>query len=398
MALVQAGMAEVLGAPAVPRTRGAAAIACRPPLRVSLRGLAKSFRGTRVVAGLDLEVGPGEVLALAGPSGCGKSTTLRLVAGLADADGGEVWIGNAEATHLPPKARDIAMVFQTTALYPHLTVYRNLALPLELRKLPRVQVERRVEAIAERLDITYLLNRKPRLLSGGQRQLASLARALVRRPSLLLLDEPFSNLDAKCRAAVRAELARLRAEQGTTAIYVGHDQADAMAVADRVAVMREGRIEQVGTPAELLDDAASTFVATFIGLPGMNLLPARLDCDGAVPCARLGKVALPSPGYAGSAGASRDLLLGLRPQWFSDRPLAGGAAIETIVRTLEPAGAAMHVTLESDAGTFVATLPSDRRPRPGDRLMLWADMARAQLFDPGTGRAIPRPAARRKAA
>jgi multiple sugar transport system ATP-binding protein len=239
----------------------------REPAGVTLRGVSKAFGKKLAVAGLDLDIVPGEFLALLGPSGCGKSTTLRLIAGLEDATEGEILIDGRRVDGIPAKDRNVAMVFQHYALYPHLTVFRNLAMPLELRRLPRDEVERRVEAAAEQLDIAYLLNRKPSLLSGGQRQRVALARALVREPTLFLFDEPLSNLDAKLRAELRMEIRRLHREVGATSIYVTHDQSEAMLLADRIAVLDGGVLQQVGTPEELCGRPANSFVASFFGSP-----------------------------------------------------------------------------------------------------------------------------------
>ena len=242
---------------------------------LSLRGVSKAFGAQVAVDGVDLEVAAGEFVAIVGPSGSGKSTLLRLVAGLEEADSGELRFGGDVANDIPARARDLAMVFQSCALYPHLTVFRNLALPLELRKLPQTVVESRVEAAAAQLDISYLLNRRPGLLSGGQRQRVALARARVRQPALVLLDEPLSQVDAKGRASLRAEIARLHRASGATFLYVTHELSEAMLLADRIAVMRDGRIEQVAAPEEISEAPANAFVADFIG--ATRSLAATMD-------------------------------------------------------------------------------------------------------------------------
>jgi multiple sugar transport system ATP-binding protein len=242
---------------------------------LSLRRVSKAFGAEVAVDDVDLEVEAGEFVAIVGPSGSGKSTLLRLVAGLEAPDAGEVRIGGAVATDVPARERDVAMVFQSYALYPHLTVFRNLALPLELRKLPQTVVEARVAAAAAQIDIAYLLNRRPGLLSGGQRQRVALARALVRQPSLVLLDEPLSNIDAKGRASLRTEIARMHRVTGATFLYVTHELSEAMLLADRIVVLRDGRIEQVATPEDVHEAPATAFVADFIG--AASSLAATMD-------------------------------------------------------------------------------------------------------------------------
>lgn len=239
------------------------------PIRsgVSMRGVSKSFGKTRVLDAVDIEIAPGEFLAIVGPSGCGKSTLLRLIAGLEDPDAGELRIGGRSMEDVSSRQRNVAMVFQHFALYPHLTVFRNLATPLELKKLPRPEIERRIHEAAELLDIAYLLNRKPRLMSGGQRQRVALARAMVRNPSLFLLDEPLSNLDAQHRAELRTEIAKLHQRLGSTFVYVTHDPAEATILADRIAVLGDGIVQQIGTPEELRTRPANDFVAAFFGGP-----------------------------------------------------------------------------------------------------------------------------------
>jgi multiple sugar transport system ATP-binding protein len=240
---------------------------------VATRALTKRFgAGENAVDGVDIETKDGEFLVLLGPSGSGKTTVLRMIAGLEEPSSGEIWIGGRLVTHETPKERGVAMVFQSYALYPHLTVYENIAFPLKAQKVPRAEHEKKVAWAAEKFGIVRLLARKPRELSGGERQRVALARALVRQPKVFLLDEPLSNLDAKLRASAREELQKFQREIGTTAIYVTHDQVEAMALGDRVVIMDGGRVRQVGTPAEVYDDPADTFVATFLGSPPMNLL------------------------------------------------------------------------------------------------------------------------------
>src|SRR5262250_469241 len=248
--------------------------------QVALRNIVKTFDRTPAVQGIDLDISDREFIVLVGPSGCGKSTTLRMIAGLEEATSGEIYIGDQLVNDVPPKDRDIAMVFQNYALYPHMTVFENMSFGLRLKKFPKAEIKERVQAAARILDITDLLERRPKQLSGGQRQRVAMGRAIVRNPKVFLFDEPLSNLDAKLRVQMRTEIKRVHQKVKTTTVYVTHDQVEAMTLADRVVVMNQGRIEQIGTPHDLYHHPRTRFVAGFIGSPAMNFIPCRLEQAG----------------------------------------------------------------------------------------------------------------------
>jgi multiple sugar transport system ATP-binding protein len=287
--------------------------------QVSLRNLVKHFDShTQAVRGINLDIADKEFVVLVGPSGCGKSTTLRMIAGLEDVTGGEIRVDGEVVNDVPPKDRDMAMVFQNYALYPHMTVYENMSFGLRLKRFPKDEIDRRVQEAARILDITDLLKRKPRQLSGGQRQRVAMGRAIVRNPKVFLFDEPLSNLDAKLRVQMRTEIKRVHQKVKTTTVYVTHDQVEAMTLADRVVVMNGGMIDQVGTPHDLYHRPRTRFVAGFIGSPAMNFLPCRLERNGSGLLVRLSEqLALPVPAdrtarYEGHAG--KELTFGLRPE------------------------------------------------------------------------------------
>ncbi|HVT52072.1 MAG TPA: sn-glycerol-3-phosphate ABC transporter ATP-binding protein UgpC, partial [Dongiaceae bacterium] len=285
---------------------------------VSLRQVTKSFQNMEVVHAIDLDIADGEFVVLVGPSGCGKSTTLRMIAGLEKLSSGEIFIGDRLVNTVPARDRDIAMVFQNYALYPHMSVAENMAYALKLRKVPAGEVKQRVDAAAEMLDLMTLMARKPQALSGGQRQRVAMGRAMVRHPKVFLFDEPLSNLDAKLRVRMRAEIKRLHQHVRTTTVYVTHDQVEAMTLADRVVVMNQGRIEQVGAPQDLYHAPKSKFVAGFIGSPAMNFLRCRLETrNGGLAAVLDGGTVLPVPAEltnAYRAYIGRDLELGIRPE------------------------------------------------------------------------------------
>jgi multiple sugar transport system ATP-binding protein len=329
---------------------------------VSLSGVGKVYPdGTRAVGGLDLEITDGELMVLVGPSGCGKSTTLRMVAGLEEITEGEIRIGERRVNSLDPRRRDIAMVFQNYALYPHMSVFDNLAFPLRARRLPKAEVRMRVERTAKLLGLDDLLKRKPGALSGGQRQRVAMGRAVVREPQVFLMDEPLSNLDANLRTQMRAEIAGLQRELAVTTMYVTHDQVEAMTMGTRIAVMRGGFLQQQGPPQALYDEPDNLFVATFVGSPGMNLLRGRIERDdGTLQCV-LGDQRLPVPStnglvaaLAGYAGA--EVAVGIRPEHLSDpaecpaeRPRLRGR-----VRFVELLGAERLVQIQLDVKPVVA--------------------------------------------
>jgi multiple sugar transport system ATP-binding protein len=356
---------------------------------VKVDGLSKRFGETTVLHPTDLAIEDGEFVVIVGPSGCGKSTLLRLVAGLEEPTTGTVTIGDRDVTRAAPADRGLAMVFQSYALYPHLTVAENIAFPLAVAKLPKAEVAERVAAVAESLDLTSLLARRPRALSGGQRQRVSIARAIVREPQVLLLDEPLSNLDTSLRVRMRHEFARLHQRLGATMIYVTHDQLEAMTLANRIVVMAHGRIEQVGAPIALYDRPASLEVARAIGSPGMNLLPVTIvAADEAGATARL-------PDGAEVRVAARVSLeqvgspatLGVRPEHLhtaEDGPFVG--PVELFER-LGPLSFA-HLGTRGELGTVVAQLPGDRRVTLGETLRMCVAPEHARLFDAG-GRAYP---------
>src|SRR5262244_1577957 len=299
--------------------------------QVSLRKLYKRFDDTEAVRGIDLDIADKEFVVLVGPSGCGKTTTLRMIAGLEEISAGEIAVDGEVVNDVPPKDRDMAMVFQNYALYPHMTVYENMSFGLRLKRYPKDEIARRVEEAARILDITELLDRKPRQLSGGQRQRVAMGRAIVRNPKVFLFDEPLSNLDAKLRVQMRIEIKRVHQKVRTTTVYVTHDQVEAMTLADRVVVMNRGRIEQIGTPNDLYHAPMTRFVAGFIGSPAMNFLPCRLEEAGGALRVRLSDyIVLPVPParaarYRGAIG--RDLLFGLRPEHITEpRRNDGGEA------------------------------------------------------------------------
>ena len=327
------------------------------PAPLRFEGVRKRFGATEVLKGIDIEVAPGECLVLLGPSGCGKTTLLRLVAGLEKADEGRILIGDRAVDDLPPSQRDVAMVFQNYALYPHLSAFENVAFPLRARRTPQAQIEPRVREAARRLEIEPLLERRPAQLSGGQQQRVALARALVRNPAVFLMDEPLSNLDAKLRFQTRTELKRLQQELGTTTLYVTHDQSEAMTLGSRVALLRGGLIEQVGAPLDLYRRPANRFVAGFLGSPSINFLPA--DREG--------------------------VEMGVRPE---DVELGGsespGFRAGEVV-TIEPMGNETLVALQTDGARVMARTPADFSAHPGDRLFFRPAPGKALFFDRQTG-------------
>ncbi len=364
---------------------------------ISLRKLNKTFGALTIVHDIDLEIADKEFIILVGPSGCGKSTTLRMIAGLEEISGGELRIGDSVVNDVPSKDRDIAMVFQNYALYPHMTVYKNMAFSLELRKAPRDEIDRQVHAAAKILDIEHLLNRKPKALSGGQRQRVALGRAMVRHPAVFLLDEPLSNLDAKLRGTMRAEITKLHRRLDSTFIYVTHDQVEAMTMADRIVVMKDGHIQQVDTPQNLYDDPANLFVAGFIGAPQMNMLPVDILRRGEGFVARFGGIDLPLPARFDrgklAAYEGRQCILGLRPENLHenrpvDVPLAATAPLEAAVELAEPMGPEVHLNLLLGGQPAVAKVSPRCKAGAGDRISLIADLSNAHLFDKATERSL----------
>ena len=370
---------------------------------IRLVEVTKSFGAVTAVDGVSLDIQDGEFLVLVGPSGCGKSTLLRMLAGLEDVTAGEIWIGDRDVTDLAPRSRDIAMVFQTYALYPHMTVRQNMGYGLKARRTPKTEIARRVDEVAELLGLTELLERKPAQLSGGQRQRVAMGRAIVRQPQAFLLDEPLSNLDAKLRVGMRASLAQLHQRLGVTTVYVTHDQTEAMTLGQRVAVMRDGRILQCDRPQQLYASPNNLFIAAFIGSPSMNLVEATYE-DGAV---RFGQYSVP---LAAPPAAGR-FVLGIRPESFEDAAFAPGLpTIEVDVSVVEELGSDAHIFFQVDAPPITAEvlesalepasdgalLPSNQAlftarvdarctARVGDKLRLAVDPARFHFFDPDTG-------------
>ncbi|MBU1175437.1 MAG: sn-glycerol-3-phosphate ABC transporter ATP-binding protein UgpC [Alphaproteobacteria bacterium] len=358
---------------------------------ISLRKLRKTFGTLTVVHDIDLEIADKEFIILVGPSGCGKSTTLRMIAGLEDISSGDLVIGDTIVNDVPPKNRDIAMVFQNYALYPHMTVYKNMAFGLELRHSPREIIDKKVNEAAEILDIAHLLNRRPKALSGGQRQRVALGRAMVRSPAVFLLDEPLSNLDAKLRTAMRAEITKLHRKLDATFIYVTHDQVEAMTMADRIVVMKDGHIHQVDTPQALYDRPVNMFVAGFIGAPQMNFFPVAVARGGT--SVRFGDRELPLPARLSEAlppgSADRACMLGLRPEHFHERlPVdvdpAMTAEMDMEVELAEPMGAELHLNGVLGGETVIARVSPRCQARAGDRITLIADLSSAHLFDKKT--------------
>jgi multiple sugar transport system ATP-binding protein len=357
--------------------------------QVTLRGLVKKYDDTFAVRGIDLDIADQEFVVLVGPSGCGKSTTLRMIAGLEEVSEGSVLIGGEEVTDVPPKDRDIAMVFQNYALYPHMTVYENMSFALRLKKFPRDEIARRVEHAARILDISELLERKPRQLSGGQRQRVAMGRAIVRHPKVFLFDEPLSNLDAKLRVQMRLEIKKVHQKVRTTTVYVTHDQIEAMTLADRVVVMHHGRIEQTGTPTELYNAPATAFVAGFIGSPAMNIVACSLEQAAAGLRLRLSEgMVFPVPPertsrYLPHAGKA-DLLFGLRPEHIAELrgPLEQNRhAFDAAIEVAEPMGMEMLVYFPVNGVQFCARVSSAADIGRGRRVKLVADLNHMHLID-----------------
>ena len=349
---------------------------------VTLANVSKSFGGHIIIRGIDLAIADHELMVVVGPSGCGKSTLLRLVAGLEEASGGEIRIGGRLVNRVEPKDRDIAMVFQNYALYPHMSVRENMAYGLKIRGLPKSEIDTRVGRAADTLQLSLLLDRKPRQLSGGQRQRVAMGRALVREPQVFLFDEPLSNLDAQLRVQMRVEIKRLQQSLGITSIYVTHDQVEAMTLADRLVVMKAGVAEQIGTPLDLYERPETVFVASFIGSPSMNLLPGTLE-GGAV---------LLGAGVSLSCGARsnapRGVTVGLRPEHLLRD---GGAAPLTLtVELAEMLGAdtVVHGRLVADGPLLLARLPGTVRTQRGERLPLTIAPEHIHLFNRESGKRV----------
>lgn len=351
---------------------------------VELSGIVKNYGAVQVVHGIDLTVKEKEFVVLVGPSGCGKSTTLRMIAGLEEITGGDLTIHDRRVNRVAPKDRDVAMVFQNYALYPHLNVADNMAFGLRIRKMPKDQIKTTIDDVAEILGLTDYLDRRPADLSGGQRQRVAMGRAIVRHPKVFLFDEPLSNLDAKLRTQMRAEIKRLHKRLGVTSVYVTHDQVEAMTLADRIVVMNDGAIEQIGTPMELFNNPANTFVAGFLGSPPMNQMKGTLTETGAL----VGDVEIKINGAtAGQAG--RNVIVGIRPEHVTLTADPGTSALPIILDLVEPLGseALLHARHGDDTLIFKANTENDINSLSGvDVVHVPAHLVK--IFDADTGQAL----------
>ena len=359
--------------------------------KVRLEHITKAFKGAPVVDDVNLEVKEGEFLVLLGPSGCGKTTTLRMVAGLEQPTKGDVFIGDSIVTDVEPKDRDIAMVFQSYALYPHMTVHDNLAFPLKMRKQSKEEIEERVTKAASALEIGDLLKRRPKELSGGQRQRVALGRAIVRNPKVFLMDEPLSNLDAKLRVQTRVELKNLQKRLGTTTIYVTHDQAEAMTLADRVALMRQGVIQQVGSPTEVYAHPANKFVAGFLGSPTMNFIEGvvrRTDSGPVFDCGEFSFPLHPALAKVVAGNASKDVTYGVRAEDVSVGTEPKEGTVDVTVFGSELMGSEQFVHGMKEKLTIVARAPMDFQAPIGTKVWMDLSSPKAHLFDAETEEAL----------
>ena len=344
---------------------------------IEIEQLGKSFGAVEVLRDVNIEIASGEFVVLVGPSGCGKSTLLRMIAGLEEQTTGEIRIGGRVVDEVPAKSRDIAMVFQSYALYPHMSVADNMSFALRLAKVPRDEIVSRVKKAAEILGLQDLLRRMPRELSGGQRQRVAMGRAIVRDPAAFLFDEPLSNLDAKLRVKMRAEIKKLHQRLGRTSIYVTHDQTEAMTLADRIVVLNKGQVEQVGTPLELYENPANLFVAGFIGSPEMNLIEGSIQ-DGTFVASEGLRLPLPDGAKIGDRGA---VVYGIRPQHIA----MGGDHLKATVQVVEPTGEAQEVIFSAGGIDFVVEVRDQPILKPGQEIPLRIMTNKTLLFDAGSG-------------
>jgi multiple sugar transport system ATP-binding protein len=343
-----------------------------------LKNISKTFEKRRVLSDISLELADGELLVLLGSSGCGKSTLLRIIAGLEEADSGEVHIGDRRVDSLPPRQRNVALVFQNYSLYPHMTVEKNLAFPLQVAGMSKADIKQRVMEVAEMLDLKDRLGDRPGQLSGGQRQRVALGRAIIRKPSIFLLDEPLSNLDADLRVRMRREIVRIQRELRTSMVHVTHDQTEALTMADRIAILNDGRIEQIGTPEELYTQPASLFVATFIGTPRINILDAGVEDNRLIPFG-----ALVLEHVVGALSDDRRLKVGLRPEAIS---VSDDGNYRGVVTAAEYLGDHFVITLDYQSLPLTASLPGDMAPSVGQQVHFSIDKSALLYFDPASGR------------
>ena len=372
---------------------------------LSLKHIYKKYPGgVTAVSDFNLEIKDKEFLILVGPSGCGKSTTLRMIAGLEEISEGEMFIGDTLVNDIAPKDRDIAMVFQNYALYPHMTVFENMAFGLKLRKVPKEEIKRRVEEAARILDISHLLDRRPKAMSGGQKQRVALGRAIVRNPKVFLLDEPLSNLDAKLRAAMRTELTKLHKKVETTFVYVTHDQTEAMTMASRIVVMKDGLIQQVDTPQNLYDTPVNLFVAGFIGTPQMNFITSRLEKRGDDVYVCFGSTSLKLPAEKANNPAlkeyiGQEVVIGVRPECLHDEPVhiasMPDSLMDATVEVTELMGAEIYLYLSFDGQeeatgnkNIIARVSARSQARAGDQIKIAIEASRIHIFDKDTERCI----------
>ncbi|GLQ55410.1 ABC transporter ATP-binding protein [Devosia nitrariae] len=351
---------------------------------IAIQSARKAYGAVEVLHGVSIDIPDGEFIILVGPSGCGKSTLLRMIAGLESITGGDIAIGGQVVNDLPPKARDIAMVFQSYALYPHMTVAENMGFSLKLAKRPKSEIEGKAKVAADILGLQPLLSRRPAQLSGGQRQRVAMGRAIVRDPAVFLFDEPLSNLDAQLRVQMRAEIKALHQRLRTTTVYVTHDQVEAMTMADRIVVMHDGHVEQVGVPLDLFDRPTNLFVAGFIGSPSMNLIEGQVEVSDGVVTFGSGTLAVRlDPGRAGLAG--RDVVLGFRPEHVTLEAAGGPGSFTAEVVVVEPTGSETLLNLKAGERTLLALFRERLDIAPGETATLAVDPARIHLFDRSSG-------------